>query len=106
MLRCLLEGLRWLWGAEAVKVVGKSGISQPRSRLGEMPPRQLCEQMVQPVATRPTKGHGIEGGGWRAWTGQPDPDQHLAIGFLQQGTLRVRPGSRRMSNDARVFHET
>ena len=24
VLRCLLEGLRWLWGAEAVKVAGKS----------------------------------------------------------------------------------
>src|SRR3954463_5514055 len=30
VLRCLLEGLRWLWGAEAVKVAGKSGISQAR----------------------------------------------------------------------------
>src|SRR6187431_2114077 len=30
VLRCLLEGLRWLWGAEAVKVAGKSGISQTR----------------------------------------------------------------------------
>ncbi len=27
VLRCLLEGLRWLWGADAVKVAGKSGIS-------------------------------------------------------------------------------
>src|SRR3954451_24471444 len=35
VLRCLLEGLRWLWGAEAVKVAGKSGISQARSRFGE-----------------------------------------------------------------------
>ena len=35
VLRCLLEGLRWLWGADAVKVAGKSGISQARSRLGE-----------------------------------------------------------------------
>src|SRR4051812_621553 len=35
VLRCLLEGLRWLWGAEAVKVAGKSGISQARSRLGK-----------------------------------------------------------------------
>ena len=26
--RCLLKGLRWLWGAEAVRVAGKSGISQ------------------------------------------------------------------------------
>ena len=32
VLRCLLEGLRWLWGADAVKVAGKSGISQARSR--------------------------------------------------------------------------
>ena len=56
VLRCLLEGLRWLWGADAVKVVGKSGISQARSRLGEAPLRQLYEQVVQPVATRATKG--------------------------------------------------
>ena len=28
VLRCLLESLRWLWGAEAVRVAGKSGISQ------------------------------------------------------------------------------
>src|SRR3954465_4225667 len=41
VLRCLLEGLRWLWGAEAVKVAGKSGISQARSRLGEAPLRRL-----------------------------------------------------------------
>ena len=47
---CLLEGLRWLWGADAVKVAGKSGISQARSRLGEMPLCRLYEQVVQPVA--------------------------------------------------------
>src|SRR3712207_3802301 len=56
VLRCLLEGLRWLWGAEAVKVAGKSGISQARSRLGEAPLRRLYEQMVRPVATRATRG--------------------------------------------------
>src|SRR4051795_4729808 len=39
VLRCLLEGLRWLWGAEAVRVAGKSGISQARTRLGEAPLR-------------------------------------------------------------------
>src|SRR5215213_5166181 len=31
VMRCLLEGLRWLWGAEAVKVAGKSGIAQART---------------------------------------------------------------------------
>src|SRR3954469_17166018 len=44
VLRCLLEGLRWLWGAEAVRVAGKSGISQARRRLGEAPLRRLYEE--------------------------------------------------------------
>src|SRR5215207_10243159 len=56
VLRCLLEGLRWLWGAEAVRIAGKSGISQARARLGEAPLRLLYERVVRPVATRATKG--------------------------------------------------
>jgi Insertion element 4 transposase N-terminal/Transposase DDE domain len=56
VLRCLLEGLRWLWGAEAVKVAGKSGISQARSRLGEAPLRRLYEDLVEPIARRASKG--------------------------------------------------
>src|SRR5438552_3882330 len=35
VLRCLLEGVKWLLGPEwEVKVAGKSGISQARTRLG------------------------------------------------------------------------
>src|SRR3982751_4716736 len=56
VLRCLLEGLRWLWGADAARVAGKSGISQAGTRLGEAPPRRLYERLVRPVATRTTKG--------------------------------------------------
>src|SRR3954469_15144390 len=56
VLRCLLEGVRWLWGAEAVRIAGKSGISQARVRLGEAPLRLLYERVVRPVATRATKG--------------------------------------------------
>src|SRR5215213_1617507 len=56
VLRCLLEGLRRLWGAEAVRVAGKSGISQARSRLGEAPLRRLYERVVRPIATPATKG--------------------------------------------------
>ena len=56
VLRCLVEGLRWLWGAEAVKVAGKSGIAQARSRLGEVPLRRLYAGLVGPVATHATKG--------------------------------------------------
>jgi Insertion element 4 transposase N-terminal/Transposase DDE domain len=63
VLRCLLEGLRWLWGAEAVKVAGKSGISQARRRLGEAPMQRLYEELVQPIATSATKGAWYRG--WR-----------------------------------------
>src|SRR5215207_1509315 len=63
VLRCLLEGLRWLWGAEAVKVAGKSGISQARRRLGEVPLRRLYEDLVQPIAKRASKGAWYRG--WR-----------------------------------------
>ena len=63
VLRCLLEGLRWLWGAEAVRVAGKSGISQARTRLGADPLRRLYERVVRPVATPATKGARYRG--WR-----------------------------------------
>src|SRR3954447_13993215 len=56
VLRCLLEGLRRLWGAEAVRGAGKSGISQPRTRLGAAPLRRLCERLARPVATPATRG--------------------------------------------------
>src|SRR5690349_17827237 len=56
VLRCLFEGARWLWGAEAVKIAGRSGISQARSRLGEAPLRRLYEQLVRPIATAATRG--------------------------------------------------
>jgi hypothetical protein len=63
VLRCLLEGLRWLWSAEAVKVAGKSGISQARTRLGAEPLHRLYEQVVRPIATPATKGAWHPG--WR-----------------------------------------
>jgi hypothetical protein len=56
VLRCLLGSLRWLWGAEAVRVAGKSGISQARTRLGAEPLRRLYDQLVRPVSTRATRG--------------------------------------------------
>src|SRR5215212_8860890 len=51
VLRCLLEGLRRLWGAEAVRAAGKSGISQARARLGAEPLRRLYERLAGPLAT-------------------------------------------------------
>ena len=56
VLRCLLDGLRALWGPAAVKVAGKSAITQARKRLGEEPLRQLYERLVRPIATPATRG--------------------------------------------------
>jgi hypothetical protein len=57
VLRCLLEGVQWLMDPSAsVKVAGKSGISQARSRLGAKPVQALYEAVVGPIATPQTKG--------------------------------------------------
>ncbi len=49
VLRCLLEGVQWLLDPSAkVKVAGKSGISQARSRLGAEPVKKLYEAVVAP----------------------------------------------------------
>jgi Insertion element 4 transposase N-terminal len=63
VLRCLLEGLQWLLNPSLpVKVAGKSGISQARTRLGAEPLKQLYEAVVTPIAERDTKGAW-----YRAW---------------------------------------
>jgi hypothetical protein len=57
VLRCLLDGVHWLRGAEvAHAVTGDSGISQARSRLGWEPLQQLHDRLVGPVATPQTRG--------------------------------------------------
>ncbi len=57
VLRCLLEGVRWLGEPGAVaEPAGPSGISQARTRLGAAPLEALYRAVVQPVATRQTPG--------------------------------------------------
>src|ERR1019366_2006251 len=57
ILRCLLEAVQWLTGPETgIIVAGKSAISQARTRLGWKAMQQLHDQIVQPVATKATKG--------------------------------------------------
>lgn len=57
VLRCLLEGVQWLLDPSVrVKVAGKSGISQARTRLGWEPVRQLHDEVVKPIAVRATRG--------------------------------------------------
>jgi hypothetical protein len=64
VLRGLLEGIQWLLNPTArIKVTGKSGISQARTRLGVEPVKQLHDQIVCPIATQATKGAWYRG--WR-----------------------------------------
>jgi hypothetical protein len=57
VLRCLLEGVQWLLDPSAsVRVAGKSGISQARSRLGAEPIKALYQAVVAPIAQTRTKG--------------------------------------------------
>jgi Insertion element 4 transposase N-terminal/Transposase DDE domain len=57
VLRCLLEGVQWLLDPSTkVRVAGKSGISQARSRLGAEPLERLYSVVVAPIAEKRTKG--------------------------------------------------
>jgi hypothetical protein len=62
VLRCLLEGIEWLSApGHRVKVTGKSGISQARTRLGSEPVKELHEVVVKPIANKETKGAWYRG---------------------------------------------
>ena len=72
VLRCLLEGVQWLLGPRSVKVAGKSGISQARSRLGWEPLQQLHDAARGSRSPSPgPRAPGIGSGGWSAWTAAP-----------------------------------
>ena len=63
VLRCLLEGVRWLGDPDArEEPAGWSGISQARTRLGAEPLEALYRATVTPVATPTTPGAW-----YRAW---------------------------------------
>jgi len=57
VLRCLLEGVQWLRDpSSGVRVAGKSGISQARTRLSWEPVQQLHDELVKPIAVSGTRG--------------------------------------------------
>ncbi len=67
VLRCLLEGIHWMMGPGfRAKVAGRAGISQARTRVGEMPLRRLHDELVVPVAIR-ENGRATRGAWYRQW---------------------------------------
>ena len=79
VLRCLVEGLRWLPLPVPLRVPGKSSISRARARLGVAPFEVLREERVRPVGERGTRGVW-----YREWR---------LIGF-DGSTLNVADGAR------------
>ena len=72
VLRCLLEGVRWLFGPRvAIKVTGKSGISQARSRLRWEPVKQLHDTVSNRLRSNRREVPGTKIGSWSAWTAAP-----------------------------------
>jgi hypothetical protein len=94
VLRCLLEGICWLRGPDAdMKVTGKSGISQARTRVGWEPLQQLHDAVVKPVAVAQTRGAWYKG--WRVVSldgstldvaDEPANAQAFARPFASRGT--------------------
>jgi len=67
VLRCLLEGVRWLFGSMVdIQVAGRAGISQARTRLGVEPVMCLHDEVVKPIAVRSEKGT-TKGAWYRQW---------------------------------------
>ncbi|MFO0093706.1 MAG: transposase domain-containing protein, partial [Gemmatimonadaceae bacterium] len=63
VLRCVVEGARWLGEPSDAALPTKSAISQARIRLGAAPLEALYRAVVAPVATAGTSGAWYRG--WR-----------------------------------------
>ena len=62
VLRCLLEGVRWLrLGGADVALAGKSAITRARARLGAAPLEELFARVARPLAAADTPGAWYRG---------------------------------------------
>lgn len=92
VLRCMLEGAQWVLGpAAAIRIPGKSGISQARTRLGAAPLQQLYDEGVGPIAVPQTKGAWYRR--WRVVT--LDGSTLDVADTVDNGTAFGRPGASR-----------
>jgi hypothetical protein len=67
VLRCLLEGVNWLFGSMIdIKVAGRAGISQARTRLGAEPLMRLHDEVVKPIAVKGERAT-TKGAWYRDW---------------------------------------
>jgi hypothetical protein len=62
VLRCVVEGARWLGDPTTTTMPSKSGISQARSRLGAAPSRPCTGTWSHPSPSRAHRARGIGAG--------------------------------------------
>ena len=100
VLRCLLEGVRWLGGdASAVVPASKAGISQARTRLGAAPLAALYRRVVAPIATP-----GTPGAWYRGWRVMSLDGTTLDVADTAANARAFgRPGSARGANTTGAF---
>ncbi len=100
VLRCLLEGSRWL-GEAAVEdePTGKTGISKARTRLGAPPLEALYREVVGPVAA-----DGTPGAWYRGWRVMSLDGSTLDVSDTAANARAFgRPGSARGVNTTGAF---
>ncbi len=67
VLRCLLEGVRWLLGtATGIKTASRGGIARARVRVGSEPLERLHDELVVPIAIK-ENGRTTKGAWYRKW---------------------------------------
>lgn len=100
VLRCLLEGVRWLGDPDAgPEPAGKSGISQARTRLGAAPLEALYRAVVEPVAAE-----GTPGAWYRGWRVMSLDGTSLDVADTAANRRAFgRPGSSRGANATGAF---
>ena len=100
VLRCLLEGARWLGDAIADHApTGQSGISKARTRLGAAPLEALYRDVVAPVAVA-----GTPGAWYRGWRVMSLDGTTLDVSDTQANTRAFgRPSSARGVNATGPF---
>jgi hypothetical protein len=99
VLRCVVEGARWLGDPVASAIPTKSGISQARTRLGAAPLEALYREVVAPVAQA-----GTPGAWYRGWRVMSLDGTTLDVGDTVANVRAFgRPGSSRGANATGAF---
>ncbi len=99
VLRCLVEGARWLGDPITTTLPSKSGISQARTRLGAAPLEALYREVVAPIA-----GVGTLGAWYRGWRVMSLDGVTLDVGDTAANVKAFgRPASIRGANATGAF---